>query len=479
MPPVPGILIAGKDRPANGGGTFKVYVPETGALLGQVANGQAPDVDLAVQTARRGFDVWQKLTPTERECILLKAADIFEIQGKERFEDLLIDESGSTITKAGYEINYTPSLMRTAAGEVRRLYGDTFPNDRNERLSFVMREPIGVVGVLSPYNAPLALLAKMVAFPLAAGNSVVIKPSEETPFIALEFARVLLEAGLPAETIGVVTGFGQSAGAPLVSHKGVDAIALTGATSTGVNIGRDAVSGMKRMQLELGGKNALVVLPDFDVEHAAQIAADGIFVHAGQICMANSRIIVDASIYDDFLPAFKTKAENLQLCSLRDPDTAYGPLINRRALDKIISQQDSAVNAGAKILTGGQVFNGLTYRPTVLVNTPHDCTAWREESFGPIANVVKADDFDHAISLANDSDYGLSAGVLTHDVSKGFLAARRIKAGSVHIGMHPFQSNAMAPIGGYKMSGIGRSGGHYSTEEFTQLKWISLETGMT
>jgi len=470
-------LIGGIERPAINGGTFPVYAPDSQQQIGQAAKGQADDIKAAVAVGRAGFESWSGLAVGERERILLRAADIFESEGKNRFESLLIDESGSTIAKAGYEINYTPSLFRTAAGEARRLYGDTFPNDNPARLSFVLREPLGVVGVISPYNAPLALLAKMVAFPLAAGNTVVIKPSEETPFIACEFAKILLEAGLPPNAISVVPGLGAEAGASLVSHKDVDSIALTGSTATGVHIGAQGMANMKRMQLELGGKNALIVFADFDVDEAAQIAADGIFVHAGQICMANSRIIVEAEIYDEFLAAFKAKAESLSLGNLRDPKTAYGPLINQRAVDKVQDQIAKAVNAGAKIVTGGKIVRGLTLAPTILTDVPRDSAAWCEESFGPVANVVPAKDFDDAIKIANDSVYGLSAGVLTCDVTKGFLAARRIKVGSVHIGMHPFQSNALAPIGGYKMSGIGKSGGHFSTHEFTNLKWISLETG--
>lgn len=472
-----GHLIAGQECFSASGKTFDVFAPESGVVIGYCAKGGAAEIDTAVQAARRGFAKWSGLDPKERERILLKAADIFEVEGKARFEDLVIDESGSTITKAGYEISYTPDLMRTAAGEVRRLYGDTFPNDSAGSLSFVIREPIGVVGVLSPYNAPLALLAKMVAFPLAAGNAVVIKPSEETPLVALEFARVLLEAGLPEESISVVTGFGVDCGAALVAHGDVDAIALTGATTTGKLIGAQAIQTLKRMQLELGGKNALIVLADYNVEKAAQIAADGIFVHAGQICMANSRVIVETPIYDEFAQAFKTCAEKLSLGDLRDPTTAYGPLINQRAVDKVAEQQDKAVKAGASILTGGKVVRGLVYAPTILEDTPMTSAAWREESFGPIANLVKAKDFEDCILLANDTDYGLSAGVLTNDMTLGFSAAQRIRAGSVHLGMHPFQSNALAPIGGYKQSGLGRSGGKYSTEEFTELKWISLEAG--
>jgi acyl-CoA reductase-like NAD-dependent aldehyde dehydrogenase len=470
-----GILIDGIDGPAASGESFDVFAPETGAVIGRVAQGGPADIDRAVASAIKGFSVWSGLEARARELVLLRAADIIETTGMARLLDLLIDESGSTITKASAEIAYTPDLLRAAAGEARRLMGDTFPNDRADRMSFVVREPIGVVGVLSPYNAPLSLLAKMTAFALAAGNAIVIKPSEETPLIALEYARILIEAGLPANAISVVTGMGASAGVALVEHPQVDAIALTGATHTGRLVAVAAAKRLRRVQLELGGKNALVVLKDYDAQAAAEIACAGIFTHAGQICMANSRIIVEAPLFEDFCAAFKAKAEGLFLGDLRDPKTSYGPLINQRAVDKVIAQQEAALSAGAILLSGGKLVRGLTYAPTILLEPPRTSAAWREESFGPICSVVRATDFAHAINLANDSDYGLSAGVLTHDVNLAFSAARQIKAGSVHIGMHPFQSNALAPIGGYRDSGIGRSGGKYSVEEFTELKWISLD----
>lgn len=272
-----GILINGKEMPARGGETFPVVAPESGSVVGEAALGNADDIDRAVTAARGGFEEWSRLDPKDRERVLLRAAEIFEADGVARLLDLLIDESGSTIGKAGYEIGYTPDLFRAAAGEVRRLYGDTFPNDRNDRLSIVVREPVGVVGILSPCNAPLALLAKMAAFPLAAGNSVVVKPSEETPLIAIEFAKILLEAGLPAGAINVVPGFGRDCGSALVAHPDVDAIALTGATATGKAIGAAAMQTVKRVQFELGGKNALVIRKDFDPAKAAEIAIGGIF----------------------------------------------------------------------------------------------------------------------------------------------------------------------------------------------------------
>lgn len=471
------LLINGQWRNAASGESFEVLNPATETVMGTAARATAQDVDAAVAAARMGFVQWSALAPRERELALLKAADLLDEQGEATLLDTLIDESGSTITKARNEIRYSADLLRTAAGESRRLYGDTFPNDNPQRLSMVFREPVGVIAVVSPYNAPLALLVKMVAFPLAAGNAVVIKPSEETPLIALAFAKLLLEAGVPPAAVNLVTGFGAECGAPLVAHAGIDGIALTGSTATGQAIGAQAMQRMLRVQLELGGKSALLVLRDVDVGQAAEIAAAGMFNHAGQICMANSRIIVEKAIHADFLEAFKAACEALPLGDLRDPDTAYGPLINRKALQKIEQHQADALAAGARLLTGGKVVQGLTYAPTVLLDTPARCSAWREESFGPLTTVVAADDLDQAIELANDSAFGLSAGVLTHNIQWGFRAARAIRSGAVHIGMHSFQSNAMAPIGGLGLSGVGRSGGRYSIEEFTELKWVSLELG--
>ena len=471
------LLIDGQWLDAGSGQRFAVLNPATEEPMAEVARAGAADVDRAVAAARRGFTAWSALSPAAREAVLLDAAEIVRQRGESLFLDTLIDESGSTISKAGNEIRYTVDLLRTAAGEVRRLYGDTFPNDSPQRMSMVFREPLGVVAVVSPYNAPLALLAKMVAFPLAAGNAVVIKPSEETPLTALRFAQVLLEAGLPPAAISVLPGFGADCGAPLCAHPQIDGIALTGSTATGQAIGAQAMQRMLKTQLELGGKSALLVLDDVDVEEAASIAAAGMFAHAGQICMANSRIIVARSRYADFCAALKAACEALPLGDLRDPSTAYGPLINRRALDKIVAHQDSALEAGAQLLTGGKVVRGLTYAPTVLQHTPRECTAWCEESFGPLVSVLPADCLDSAIALANDSRFGLSAAVLTRDVQAAFRAARGIRSGAVHIGMHSFQSNALAPVGGTGLSGLGRSGGHYSIEEFTELKWVSVELG--
>ncbi|MCP4139142.1 MAG: aldehyde dehydrogenase family protein [Chloroflexi bacterium] len=471
-----GHFIGGREVPAKE--SFEDLNPYTGDIFSLAARGDADDANAAVEAAREAFPIWSQLPPAEREKVMLNAADLLE-ENLELLREIIIDESGSTITKARGEVLYSASLMRAAAGESRRLYGETFPNDKPHRLSMVIREPMGVIAAISPFNAPLSLLVKMIAFALAAGNSVVSKPSEETPVVAVEFAKILHQAGVTPGAYNVVTGFGSDLGGALVEHPQVNGIAFTGSTSTGVRIAQSAVKSMKRMQMELGGKNPLIVLKDVDIEKAAEIAAVGAFFHGGQICMSSARIIVEEEIARPFAEALAKKAASLPLGDLRDPKTAYGPVINQRSLDKIQAHVDSARAEGAEILSGGEVHHGLVFKPTVIWEPPRTCAAWCEETFGPVTAIVSAKDFDEAIEIANESDYGLSAGILTNDMQRGLSAARRIHCGAVHIGMHSFQSDAMAPVGGIGMSGFGRSGGHYSVEHFTELKWISMELGET
>ena len=285
------------------------------------------------------------------------------------------------------------------------------------------------------------------------------------------------DAGMPPGVFNVVTGYGAETGAALVNNPDINAIAFTGSTATGVRIIQAAAVHMHRLQMELGGKNPLIVLADVDLDEAARIAAPGAFTHSGQICMSSARILVEQTISRSFAEALARQAERLHLGDLRDERTVYGPLINRTALEKVQAHVIAAVDSGAELLTGGDVFAGLVYKPTVLWEPSRETAVWCEETFGPVATVVAVQDLAEAIAIANDTKYGLSAGILTNDMQRGLQAARQIKAGSVHIGMHSFQSDAMAPIGGYGMSGFGRSGGKYSVEHFTELKWISFEVG--
>ncbi|MCO5194058.1 MAG: aldehyde dehydrogenase family protein [Anaerolineae bacterium] len=469
-----GHFINGREQAALSAATFPVLNPSDGCVVGYAARGDADDVQAVIAAARAAFPVWSGLPVAERERLLLHAADLLE-ESADQLLDLIIDESGSTMRKAQFEVNYGANLLRAAAGEARRLYGDTFPNDKPHRISLVIREPLGVVAAISPFNAPLVLLIKMIAFALAAGNTVIAKPSEETPLIAVALARILHAAGLPEGTFNVVTGYGVECGAALVDNPDIDAIAFTGSTQTGMRIAQTAITHMHRMQMELGGNNPLLVLNDVDVVQSAEIAAEGAFFHGGQICMSGARIIVEAPLARPFAEALARKADSLYLGDLRDERTAYGPLINQASLDKVAAHVAEAVATGAELLAGGSVYTGLTYRPTVLWEPNRRSTVWCSETFGPVATVVAARDLDDAIAIANASRYGLSAGVLTNDMRRGLTAARRIKCGAVHVGMHSFQSDALAPVGGMGMSGFGRSGGKYSVEHFTELKWISIE----
>jgi len=478
MPITTGHFIAGQQVHSCNGQTFASRNPATEAIVGYAARGDALDVEAAVAAASAAFTAWSGLPCSGRERILLGAADIIEQSAMELIE-LLIDESGCTQAKARFEVNYTASLLRTAAGEARRLYGDTFPNDKPQRISLVIREPLGVVVAITPFNAPLVLLAKMTAFPLAAGNTIIAKPSEETPLLAVRFAELLSAAGIPDGVFNVVTGYGAECGEALAQHPQVRGIALTGSTSTGLRVGAIAAAGMKRVQLELGGNNPLLILADADPKKSADIAAAGAFYHAGQICMASSRIIVEHGVAHEFAEAFAGKAASLHLGDLRDPRTAYGPLINAQALARVDNYVRDALANGAKLLTGGQPATGLTYKPTVLWQDNPISRPSCGEVFGPVATIYPVDDLEAALALANDSEHGLSAGVLTNDLVRGLTAARRIRCGAVHLGMHSFQSDALAPIGGLGLSGIGRSGGKYSVAHFTELKWISVELGET
>lgn len=330
MPQTCGLFINGREIPAASGEVFASSAPASGEIVGYAARAGVADAGRAVEAARRAFPAWAGLPPAERERILLCCADAVEAQA-ERLLDVLIDESGSTIQKARFEVNYSANLLRAAAGEVHRLYGDTFPNDRPHRLSLVLHEPMGVVLAIAPFNAPLVLLVKMIVFALAAGNSVIAKPSQETPLIAVELARVLTGAGLPPGVFGVVTGYSPECGEPLARHPGVNAITMTGSTATGIRIARLAAEGLKRVQLECGGKNPLLVLDDVDMERAAEIAAVGAFYHGGQICMSSARIIAERSVARPFAETLARKAASLHLGDLRDERTAYGPLIHARA----------------------------------------------------------------------------------------------------------------------------------------------------
>lgn len=472
------LVIGGEVQGTAHGDTFEVRAPVDDRSLGECDHADASDVDRAVAAARAAQPGWWAAPAGARERLLLQLADALERDGAARFVDVIIDESGSTIRKARAEVAYSVELLRAAAGEARRLYGETFPNDAADRLSLVVREPLGTVGIISPFNAPLALLVKMLAFPLAAGNTAVIKPSEETPLTAVALVRLFAEVGAPPGVCNLVTGLADT-GAALAGHRDVHGLVFTGSTAVGRAVGHAAADRICRVQLELGGNNPIVVFDDVDPARAAEVICAGAFAHAGQICMANSRLIVSRGIADALLEQLVAQARRLHLGDLRDETTAYGPLINDVAVAKVDAHVRDAIAGGGELLTGGAIRGVRSYAPTVVLEPRPDSLLWSSETFGPVLAVTVVDDEATAIAAANDSTYGLSAAVLSRDGARALRVARALRAGSVHIGMHAFQSNTMAPIGGFGSSGVGRSGGRYSTLELTEPKWISVELGVS
>ena len=345
------LIIGGEEMPAASGARFAVASPWDGELLGEAARAAGADVARAISAAVRAATRWADAPPAERERPLLAAAAALAVEADD-WLPLMMAEGGATITKARAEVAYTVELLRAAAGEARRLYGDTLPHDSALQLSLVVREPLGVVAALSPFNAPLALLAKMVAFPLAVGNAVVAKPSELTPLVAVRFVRLLHRAGLPPGVLSLVTGFGDECGRALVADPRVRGIAFTGSTTVGRRIAEVAGGRLCRLQLELGGKNPLVVLADFDADEAAAIAVAGAYAHAGQICMAPSRIIVEQPLLVRFVDAMRARTEALHLGARDDARTAYGPLVAAPALTKVERHVAEARARGTIVLTG-------------------------------------------------------------------------------------------------------------------------------
>ena len=445
-----------------------------GEVIAKFAQSNPADVEPAVKAALAGFEQWQHFCPSEQEACFLEASSQVAKTSYD-LRELIIDETGSTITKANFEVSYTAQLLRAAAGEVRRLYGETIPADKPNRRSQVIRQPLGVVGVISPFNAPLALLAKMTAFPVAAGNAVIIKPSEWASMVAWEFTRLLCKSGFPPGLINTLFGKGPEVGKVIVKNPQIDAITFTGSTSTGVAISHDASPHVKRLHLELGGNNAVIICSDFPLDLAARKTCYGAFFHGGQICMASRRVLVHEDIYEDFCNKLVHQAEKLTLGDLRNPKTAYGPLINDFAIQKVHKHMESALKSGGELFTGGELVGNRTLSPAVISQPSTDCEAWQEETFGPLCLVKSFGTKEEALELANQTSYGLSAGVMTYDLRLADYFSRNLKVGAVHIGSHSFHSEAMAPLGGEGHSGLGRSGGKYSIEAFVQQKWISTE----
>jgi len=469
------LFINGHYCDATTGKTEQSLNPATGEVYAVVQQASAEDAKKALDAAEKAFESWKDVPPSQREAIFLKAAEIMEAR-EDELRDVLIDEAGSTLLKAGYEVHHSPAFIRGMAGECRRVTGDTYNSDYPGVKSYSIRRPLGIVLAISPFNFPLLLGLRKIGWAMAAGNCVVLKPSEVTPVIGLKIAEIFKEAGLPDGVLNVIPADAADLGDTLIADPRVKKVTFTGSTKVGKLIAAKAASHLKKFTLELGGKNPIIVLNDADIDYAVDAAAFSNFMHQGQVCMTGSRVIVEAGIYDQFCEKLAEKVKGLKWGNPREPGVVVGPLIRSTQPAFIQQQVEGAVEQGARLLTGGSYENNY-YQPTVLANVTPDMSIFRTECFGPVASVIKADDHLHAMALANDSDYGLSSAVITNDLQKAMLLSEGIESGMVHINGPTIRDEAVVPFGGVKNSGFGREGGEFAMDEFTELKWVTIQTG--
>ena len=474
-----GLFIGGRRRPALSGATFDTPNPATGAVLATVAEGRAEDVDLAVAAARAAFDgPWSALTPSQRGKILWRIGDLITDHAAELAEIESLDNGKPKLQAQFADVAVAAELFHYMAGWATKIEGTTLtlstPYAPGAQFhAYTLREPLGVVGQIIPWNFPLMMAAWKLAPALATGNTVVLKPAEQTPLSVLYLADLLVEAGVPDGVVNIVTGYGETAGAALAAHPGVDKVAFTGSTEVGKLILRAAEGNLKKVSLELGGKAPNVVFADADIDAAIQGAADAIFFNQGQVCCAGSRLYVQGPAYDDVIAGVAEIARTIKVGDGLDPGTQMGPLVSAEQLARVSGYVTGGLADGATAAAGGTAPGGagFYYPPTVLTDTRPDMAVVREEIFGPVVVADRFDDPGEIAARANDSIYGLSAGIWTRDVSKAHRFARSIQAGTVWINCFNIL-DASLPFGGYKQSGWGREMGHEVLDAYTQTKSV-------
>jgi len=470
--PAKRLMIGGAWVDAHSGATFETVDPATERPIITVAAGGDADIDEAVIAARDALAApsWAKMGPHERTRVLLRIADIVDLHA----EELAIIETinvGLPIAIARRMVARTSEVFRYFAGWTTKIYGETNPSS-GDLINFTLREPVGVCGAIIPWNGPIGSLAWKIAPALACGNTVVLKPAEETPLSAIRFGELLLECDLPPGVVNIVTGFGESAGAALVRHPGVDKISFTGSNSVGMLIAR-TTGGLKRLTLELGGKSPNIIFADADLTKAIKAAVAAFCLLSGQRCIAGTKIFVQRDIYDDVVSGVSAAAQQYPVGNPWDPRTLMGPLASKAQFERVCAYFDIARIDGARVATGGPTARGTGYfvQPTVYVDVDNRMRVAREEIFGPVACVLPFDDEDDAVQKANDTEFGLAAAVWTNDFGRANRVARSLKAGNVGINCYP-ASDPIAPFGGYKQSGIGRELGVHAIDSYTEVKSI-------
>lgn len=467
------LFIGGEWVPTVSGKVIDDLNPADGSVFAKVHTAGPDEIEAAISAAYAAREVWSGMQAADREKILLKAADHLEANIMD-FAARLIEESGSTFKKSMGELLESVNIFRVAAGECRRVDGGIVPPDEPGQISAYIRQPLGVVAGIAPFNYPFLLALNKVALALAAGNTFILKPSSDTPVSGLMIAECLEAGGLPKGVFSAVPGPGSIVGDALVEDKRIKKITFTGSTYVGRSIAAKAAANLKKYTLEMGGKNPLIILKDFDLEKAVTIAAFGAYFHQGQICMATSRLIVEDAIYDEFCEKMTARVKGLKVGDPHNPETIIGPLIHEAQCAVLDRQIADALAKGARLLTGA-THKGAFYEPTLLADVTEDMVVFYEESFGPMTSIIRAKDAEDALRLCNDNDYGLSSALLTNDISLAMKMAQRMESGMVHINDSTVMGSRRAPFGGVKNSGVGREDSTFSIDEFTEKKWITIQ----
>lgn len=477
------MFIGGQWVEAVSGKRTEIRNPANGELITMAAEGDKEDVDLAVASARKAFEEgpWPKMKPNERAKLILKLADLIE-ENAEELAHLDTLDYGQPVSLTTNFAAAAADNFRYYAGWATKIAGETLPSSSPGNIfNYTRREPIGVCAGIVPWNAPLMNAIMKISAPLAVGNTVIVKPSEETPISLLRFAELVQEAGFPDGVVNIVTGYGPTVGAALASHPDVDKIAFTGSTIVGKQIIQNSAVNIKKVTLELGGKSAHIIFADADYETALANAANSIFFNSGQVCFAGSRLFVESKIYDKFVTDLADYSKKYKVGNGFDRETVIGPLISAKQKTRVLNYLNIGQTEGAELLIGGdaseaELANGHFVKPTVLANVHNDMKIAKEEIFGPVVSSMPFNDIDEVIKAANRTVYGLGGGICTTDLRKAHKVAHALRTGNVWVNTYNI-TEPNSPFGGYKQSGLGRENGAASIDMYTEIKniWINLD----
>ena len=465
---------------ASSGETFERMDPVSHEISTRTSAANVEDAGRAANAAARAFPAWSQTPPSERRALLNDAADILQRRTDE-FVEAMIAETGATAAWGQFNCRLAANVLREAGAMVSQVAGEVIPADKSGSFAMAIRQPCGVVFSMAPWNAPVILSTRSVAMPLACGNTVVMKGSELCPRTHGLLGEVLNEAGLPKGAVNVIHSSSDKAPdivEALIAHPAVRRVNFTGSTRVGRMIAEKAARHLKRCLLELGGKAPLIVLDDADIDAAVDAAVFGAFFNQGQICMSTERIVVDESIADAFVDKFRVRADAIRATDPRDPNCVLGAMITEQAAQRVKGLIDDASMKGAALVTGGRQ-EGVFVDPAILDNVSPAMRIYHEESFGPVASVIRVNGDDEAVSVANDTEYGLAAAVFSRDVSRALVIAQRLETGICHINSATINDEPQMPFGGVKASGYGRFGGKAGIDEFTELRWITIQNGKT